>query len=66
MRFVIRRNAQGKFWWRAVGDNNEILAASELMDSKAACEHGIAVVKKGAASAPVQDRTQESSNRGQV
>ena len=30
MRFVIRRNAQGKYWWRAVADgNNEILAASD-------------------------------------
>lgn len=66
MRFVIRKNKDGKFWWRAVGDNNKILAASELMESKAACENGIDVVKKGASSARIVDMTGENSERGAV
>jgi uncharacterized protein YegP (UPF0339 family) len=66
MYFVIRRNGQGKYWWRAVGENNKILAASELMNTKAACENGIAVVKKGAAGARVYDKTDKTSTRGDV
>lgn len=66
MYFTIRKNAQGLYWWRAVGDNNEILAASELMSSKASCENGIRVVQDGAATAPVYDKTNETSSRGQV
>lgn len=66
MYFVIRKNEDGKFWWRAVGDNNKVLAASELMESKAGCENGIDVVKKGAASAKVVDKTDETSKRGAV
>ncbi len=33
MYFTIRKNKHGKYWWRAVGDNNKILAASELMEA---------------------------------
>lgn len=66
MYFVIRKNASGKYWWRAVADNNEILAASELMNSKASCENGISVVQNGAATAPVHDKTDETSTRGEV
>jgi uncharacterized protein YegP (UPF0339 family) len=32
--FSIQRSKDGQYWWRAVGDNNEIMAASELMHSK--------------------------------
>jgi len=64
--FVIRRNSAGHYWWRAVGDNNEILAASELMTSKAGCENGIDVVKKGAASARIYDKTGETAMRKAV
>jgi hypothetical protein len=28
--FVIRKNAAGQFWHRIVGDNNEIMAVSDL------------------------------------
>ena len=66
MYFVIRRNAQGKFWWRAVGDNNEIMAASELMNSKQACKDAIEVVKEEASTALVFDKTRETSKRGEV
>jgi uncharacterized protein YegP (UPF0339 family) len=66
MYFVIRRNSAGQYWWRAVGGNNEILCASELMTSKAACLKGINVVKAGAANAPVYDKTSETSVRQAV
>lgn len=66
MYFVIRKNASGKYWWRAVGDNNKILAASELMETKQACKNGIAVVQQGARTAPVRDKTGVVKTRGQV
>jgi uncharacterized protein YegP (UPF0339 family) len=48
VRFVIRRNAAGQFWWRAMGDNNKIMAASELMTNKQWCLDAIATVKREA------------------
>ena len=67
MRFVIRKNVAGKFWWRAVADgNNEILAGSELMGRKQACLDAIAIVRREAASADVIDRTDETQERAAV
>ena len=64
MRFVIRKNSQGKFWWRAVSDgNNEILAASELLSSKATCLHAIEIVQQEARLAKILDKTDEVSTR---
>lgn len=64
MYFTIRKNADGYFWWRAVSDgNNEILAASELLTSKQGCYDAIAIVQSEAASAPVHDKTSETSKR---
>ena len=45
MYFAIRRSDDGQYWWRAVGDNNEIMAASDLMTSKQSCEHSIGVIQ---------------------
>lgn len=67
MRFVIRKNAAGKFWWRAVADgNHEIMAASELMERKQSCVDAIAIVKREAAYAQVDDSTNEIKERGSV
>jgi uncharacterized protein YegP (UPF0339 family) len=66
VRFVVRRNAAGQFWWRAVGDNNKIMAASELMTNKQSCLDAIATVKREAATARVDDKTAETSTRGAV
>lgn len=67
MRFVIRKNKDNKYWWRAVSDgNNKILAASELFESKQACLHGIAIVKAEAYNAETLDVTYETSVRDQV
>ena len=35
MYFAIRRSDDGQYWWRAVGDNNEIMAASGADDQQA-------------------------------
>jgi uncharacterized protein YegP (UPF0339 family) len=61
--YVIRRNGDGHYWWRAVGGNNEILCSSELMNSKTACINGINVVRRGAAGAPVYDQTDRTMRR---
>jgi uncharacterized protein YegP (UPF0339 family) len=66
VRFVIRRNAAGQFWWRAVGDNNKIMAASELMTSKQSCLDAITTVKDEALVARVDDMTNETVARGAV
>lgn len=67
MRYVIRKNAQEKFWFRIVSDkNNKILAASELYEEKSDCEHAIALIKVNAETAEVDDRTDEVSKRGSV
>jgi uncharacterized protein YegP (UPF0339 family) len=59
MYFAIRRSKDGQYWWRAVGDNNEIMAASELMTTKQSCRHAIDVIRTQAAVAPVHDQTDE-------
>lgn len=63
MYFTIRKNKDGKFWWRAVGDNNEIMASSQLMVAKSSCVDAIAVIKAEAATAKVHDKTAEVSTR---
>ena len=35
MYFAILRSDDGRYWWRAVGDNNEVMAASQLLDDEA-------------------------------
>ncbi len=66
MYFTIRRSSSGQYWWRAVGNNNKVLAASELMHTKQHCYDAIATVQAGAASAPIYDKTDEVSLRRAV
>jgi uncharacterized protein YegP (UPF0339 family) len=61
MYFSILRSDDGQYWWRAVGDNNEIMAASELLTTKQSAEHSIAVVQAEAASAPVHDQSEDDA-----
>ena len=60
MKFVILRNEAGKFWWRAVGNNNEIMAASQMMERKQSCLDSIAT--REAAKAEIVDKADEPSN----
>lgn len=66
MYFVIRKNKNNNYWWRAVGDNNEIMAASELMSTKQSCTDAIKVIKAQASTGNVIDKTDEITERGNV
>lgn len=63
MYFTIRRNGSRRYRWRAVGDNDEVMAHSKLMSSKASCQSAIDTIKAEAARAPVYDKTDEVSVR---
>jgi uncharacterized protein YegP (UPF0339 family) len=56
MYFSIQRSEDGQYWWRAVGDNHEVMAASELMTTKQSCEHSIAVIQAEVGEAPIRDQ----------
>lgn len=45
MYFTIRRNGSRRYRWRAVGDNDEVMAHSTLMSSKASCQSAIDTIK---------------------
>jgi uncharacterized protein YegP (UPF0339 family) len=62
MKFVILRNEAGKFWWRAVGNNNEIMAASQMMARKQSCLDSIATVQHEAMKAETVDKTDQPSD----
>jgi uncharacterized protein YegP (UPF0339 family) len=62
MKFVILRNETGKFWWRAVGNNNELMAASQIMERKQSCLDSIETVQREAVKAEIVDRTDEPSD----
>jgi len=53
--FEILRDATGQSRWRPRAANGETIAASEAYTSKAACEKGIAAVKRDAPIAVIQD-----------
>jgi len=56
--FEVYEDKAGEYRWRLQANNNEIVADSnEGYKSKAACLHGIEVVKQIAASAPINDLT---------
>ncbi len=56
--FQIYRDSAGEYRWRMRADNYETIAdSSEGYVKKSDCEHGIALVKRDAADAPVEDQT---------
>jgi uncharacterized protein YegP (UPF0339 family) len=56
--FEVYKDRAGEFRWRLEAANNEIVADSnEGYSSKASCLHGIEVVKRIAADAPINDLT---------
>ena len=56
-RFVVYHDKAKKFRFRLVAPNNEIIAASEAYESKAACLKGIKAVQKDAPVAIIDDET---------
>lgn len=57
MKFVIDKAQNGEFYALAYGDNNEVVWVTETYPGKASARNAISMLKTGAASAPVYDRT---------
>lgn len=61
-KFQIYKDSKGEFRWRMKAGNGEVIADSnEGYKSKDSCEHGISLVKRDAAEAPVEDDTTKAS-----
>ena len=56
-KFEIYEDAAGKFRFRLIAPNAEIIAVSEAYESKSGCKNGIASVKENAPKAEVTDLT---------
>jgi uncharacterized protein YegP (UPF0339 family) len=57
-KFQIFKDRAGEYWWRLRADNYETIAdSSDGYKSKASCKNGIALVKKLASAARVEDLT---------
>ncbi len=60
MYFEIRKRAPAQYWWRIKANgNNEILATSEILVSKAGCINAINIVRAYAGGGSVYDETGE-------
>jgi uncharacterized protein len=55
--FEIRNTNNGKFFWRFKAHNGEIVACSEVYESKQACEIGVNSIMSSAVFAQVRDLT---------
>ena len=59
-KFQIYNDGKGKYRWRLRASNGEIIAdGNEGYRSKDSCKHGIDLVKQQAASAEVEDQTEQ-------
>lgn len=56
-KFEIKKTAGGQFHFNLKAGNGEIIATSEMYESKASAKNGIDSVKKNAADADVVDLT---------
>jgi uncharacterized protein YegP (UPF0339 family) len=61
MKFVVRKNKGGEFFWQLVAGNGEVMAVSEGMSRKQSCLDSIESIKKSASGADVVDRTDEDA-----
>ena len=62
MYFVIYKSKPGAYWWVIKsGGNNEPLAHSEILGSKAQCLHAINIVHSEAGAAKYRDETGETN-----
>jgi uncharacterized protein YegP (UPF0339 family) len=60
MYYVIKKSKPGAYWWLIKSDgNNETLAHSEILNTKAACLHAINIVHAEAGDASYRDETDE-------
>ena len=64
-KFQIYKDRKGEYRWRLRARNGEIIADSnEGYTRKASCKHGIDLVKEQAASAVVEDQTDQGEEEG--
>jgi uncharacterized protein YegP (UPF0339 family) len=59
VKFVIRKNKSGEFYWQVVGGNGEVMAFSQGMTRKQSCLDSIESIKKNASGADVVDKSDE-------
>ncbi len=62
MKFVVRKNKAGEFYWQVVGGNGEVMAFSQGMSRKQSCLDSIESIKKNASSADIDDRSNEDQS----
>ncbi len=55
-KFEIKQSTSGKFHFNLKAGNGQIILSSEMYESKAACENGIASIKKNAGDEGRYDR----------
>jgi uncharacterized protein YegP (UPF0339 family) len=58
-KFVLKRASNGKFHFNLQAANGEIIATSELYESKASAEKGIESVRVNAPQAALDDRSDQ-------
>jgi uncharacterized protein YegP (UPF0339 family) len=56
-KFEVYKDKAGKFRFRLVAANGEVIATGEAYESKQACMDGVQSVKTNAAAAPLVDLT---------
>jgi uncharacterized protein YegP (UPF0339 family) len=56
-RFELYKDSSGKFRFRLVAPNGEIVAASEAYESKSGCMNGVESIKANASRAKIVDLT---------
>lgn len=56
-KFERKESANGKYFFNLKATNGQVIGSSEMYESKAACENGIASVTKNAPDAEVDDQT---------
>lgn len=58
-RFDCKESKNGKWYFNLKSSNGQVVGTSEIYESKASCENGIASVKKNAPDAEVVDLTEK-------
>ena len=56
-KFVLKKNAKGKFHFNLVATNGQVIATSETYEAKPSALKGIESVRKNAADAELDDQT---------
>ena len=60
-KFVLKRSSNDKYYFNLQAANGEIIATSEMYESKASAENGIESVRKNAPAAVLDDRSEASA-----